>query len=116
MKVLLISSYGLLGGSELSLSEFVSHRPADVEVLALLVTDGPLRTRLLQRGVPTWTATGFVGRPSPGALARFTRSLLRLLGQTDPDVVLAFGLKAASMSVPACRIARVPLVWRKVDF
>ena len=116
MKVLVIASYGVLGGAELALSEFLLHRPADVEVQALLVEDGPLRERLLERGVPTWTGSDFAGRPTPRALARFTRSLLRLFGRTEPDVVLAFGLKAAFMSVPACRLARVPLVWYKVDF
>ncbi len=116
MKVLVISSYGVLGGAELALGEFLSHRPADVEVQTLLVEDGPLRARLSERGVPTWTAGGMVGRPGPSELVRFSRSLMRLLGRTEPDVVLAFGLKAASMGVPACRLAGVPLVWYKVDF
>ena len=115
MKVLVISSYGFLGGAELSLCSFLTYRPADVEAVALLVEDGPLRTRLAEQGVPTWTGD-YGGRPPPAALARFTRSLLALLKQTGPDVVLAFGLKAAFMGVPACRIAHVPLVWRKVDF
>ena len=116
MKVLVISSYGVLGGSELALSEFVFHRPADVEVEVLLIEDGPLRARLLRGGVNSWTARGYAGRPKPGALVRFTRSLDGLLRRAEPDAVLAFGLKAASMSVPACRLTRVPLVWYKVDF
>jgi glycosyltransferase involved in cell wall biosynthesis len=47
---------------------------------------------------------------------RFTRSLLALLRESEPDVVWATGLKAASLAVCACRLARVPLVWHKVDF
>jgi hypothetical protein len=116
MKLLAISSYGALGGGELSLAEFLVHRPADVEALALLVEDGPLRAHLVQRGIPTWAARGYDGRPSMTQLGRFTRSLLGLLESTAPDAVWATGLKAAFMAVPACRSARVPLVWHKVDF
>jgi hypothetical protein len=36
--------------------------------------------------------------------------------RSAPDVVWATGLKAAFMSVPACRLSRVPLVWHKIDF
>ena len=116
MKVLAISSYGVLGGAELSLAEFLVHRPTDVEAVVLLVEDGPLRARLMQQGVPTWTASGYDGRPSPSQLAGFSRSLLKLLDVTAPDVVWATGLKAAYLAVPACRLAHVPLVWHKVDF
>jgi glycosyltransferase involved in cell wall biosynthesis len=116
MNLLAISSYGALGGGELSLAEFLVHRPADVRPVALLVEDGPLRGHLLRRNVPTWAAEGYDGRPSMIQLGRFTRSLLRLLAATRPDVVWATGLKAAYMAVPACRSTRVPLVWHKVDF
>lgn len=116
MKVLAVSSYGVLAGAELSLCEFLKHRPADVDVVALLVEDGPLRARLEGLGVPAWAAARYDGRPSPARSARFTRSLLSLLRRERPDVVWATGLKAAYMAVPGCRIARVPLVWHKVDF
>ncbi len=116
MRVLAVASYGELGGGELSLAEFLAHRPRGVEALALLVEDGPLRAHLLRRGVPTWAAGGYDGRPSPRQLGRFTRSLSRLLAASDPDVVWATGLKAAYMAVPACRLAGVPVVWHKIDF
>jgi glycosyltransferase involved in cell wall biosynthesis len=116
MKLLAISSYGVLGGGELSLAEFLARRPADVEAQALLVEDGPLCEHLVQRGIPTSVASGYDGRPSPVQLIQFTRSLLTLLDGYVPDVVWATGLKAATMAVPACRLARVPLVWHKVDF
>ncbi|HWX44317.1 MAG TPA: glycosyltransferase family 4 protein [Solirubrobacteraceae bacterium] len=116
MKVLAVSSYGALGGGELSLAEFLVHRPTNVEPVALLVEDGPLRSHLVRRGVPTWAAHGFDGRPSPIQLGRFTRALLGLLESTDPDVVWATGLKAAYLAVPACRFAGVPVVWHKIDF
>ncbi len=116
MKVLAISSYGALGGGELSLAEFLNHRPEGVEAIALLVEDGPLRAHLLERGVPTRAARGFDGRPAPVEIARFTRALLQMLDQTKPDVVWATGLKAAFMAAPACRLTRVPVVWHKIDF
>lgn len=116
MRVLAVSSYGFLGGGELSMAEFIVNRPAGVEMAALLVEDGPLRAHLCERGVPTWVAAGYRGRPSPARAARFTRSLHRLLDETAPDVVWATGLKAAWMAVAACRLARVPIVWHKIDF
>jgi glycosyltransferase involved in cell wall biosynthesis len=116
MKLLAVSSYGVLGGAELALVEFMRHRPAGVEAAALLVEDGPLRARLAEHGVPSWVAHGYEGRPSPMQSVRFTRSLLRLLDRGQADVVWATGLKAAYLAVPACRIARVPVVWQKVDF
>lgn len=116
MKVLALSSYGGLGGGELALATFVEHRPAGVEVTALLVSDGPLRQALTAQGIPTTAATGFEGRPSPGRVARFTRHLSPLLARQRPDVVWAIGIKAALLALPACRRRRVPLVWHKIDF
>jgi glycosyltransferase involved in cell wall biosynthesis len=116
MKVLAIASSGMLGGAELSLAEFLAHRPGDVDAVALLVADGPLRERLEQQGVPAWVARGYEQRPGIGELVRFSRSLGRLLERTSPDVAWATGLKAAALAAPACRLAHVPLVWHKVDF
>jgi len=116
MKVLAVSSYGVLGGAELSLAVFLEHRPAGVEASAVLIEDGPLRAHLCERGVPSGAAHGYDGRPSPVQSVRFTRSLLRLLERERPDVVWATGLKAAYMAAPACRIRHVPIVWHKVDF
>lgn len=114
--MLALSSYGVLAGAELSLAEFVAHRPADVEIVALLAERGPLRAHLAERGIRTWAARGYDGRPGPRRLGRFTRSLAPLLREERPDVVWATGLKAATLAAPACRLARVPVVWHKVDF
>jgi glycosyltransferase involved in cell wall biosynthesis len=116
LRVLAVASSGSLGGAELSLAEFLLRRPAHVRAEALLVGDGPLRDRLAAQGVPTRALPEYDGRPTPIGLARFTRSLSKLLGDAQPDVVWATGVKAASLSVAACRIARVPVVWHKVDF
>lgn len=117
MKVLAISSYGVLAGSELSLAEFVAHRPADVEVTVLLVEDGPLGDALEQAGVAVVRPGGaYGGQPGPRAIAGFTRELRAVLRRERPDVVWATGLKAATLAIAACRLGRVPLVWHKVDF
>ena len=117
MKVLAISSYGELAGAELSIAQFLAHRPAGVEAAALLVEDGPLRAHLEGIGVPAEAPVGdFDGRPGPGSLWRFTRQLRSVLRRERPDVVWATGLKAAAMAVPGCRTTRTPLVWHKVDF
>ena len=115
MKVLALSSYGVLGGAELHLRDLLVRRPADVEAVGVLIEDGPLRAALAQAGVPTWAAHGYDGRPDGRQLARFTRELRALLRREHPDVAWATGLKAAAMAVPACRLADVPLVWQKVD-
>jgi glycosyltransferase involved in cell wall biosynthesis len=121
MRLLAISSYGVLGGAELSLAEFLVRRPPDVEAQVLLIEDGPLREHLDRRGISTSVAAtsvagGYDGRPSPAQMIRFTRLLLRMLDRQTVDVVWANGLKAATMAVPACRLARIPLVWHKLDF
>lgn len=116
MRVLAISSYAGLGGSELGLAAFARTRPQNVDLDVLLLSDGPLRGRLEEAGVSVWYAQGYDGRPRVDSLVRFSRSLRRLLGRLEPDVVWARGQKAALLAVPACRIARVPLVWNKVDF
>ena len=63
MKVLAVSSYGVLAGAELSLAEFVAHRPAGVDVAALLVEDGPLRAHLEGIGIAAEGCDGFDGPP-----------------------------------------------------
>jgi glycosyltransferase involved in cell wall biosynthesis len=116
LRVLAISSYGVLGGAELSFASFLEHRPANIEAHALLLTDGPLRGKLEALGLEVRSESGLDGKPRPKGAFVFTRRLRRLLRHTRPDVVWAVGQKAALLSVPACRLGRVPLVWHKVDF
>jgi glycosyltransferase involved in cell wall biosynthesis len=113
MRVLAISSYGGLGGSELATADFIANRPDGVEVDVLLVTGGPMEELL---DVPTRVAEGFDGRPGPRDVARFSRMLRPILREGRYDVVWAVASKAAMLAVPAARLARVPLVWHKVDF
>lgn len=116
MKVLALSSYGVLGGAELHLATFAEYRPADVELEVLVLEDGPIAERLAALGVPTRTAPAYAGRPDPRRLARFGRSFGALLRRSRPDVVWAKGQKAALLALAACRANGVPLVWHKVDY
>lgn len=116
IRVLALSSYGVLGGAELALDAFLAHRPPWVDPRVLLLTDGPIRPRLEARGVPVAAATGMQGRPDARRAAAFTRALAADLRRDRPDVVWAIGQKGALMAVPACRALGVPLVWHKVDF
>ncbi len=116
MRVLAVAPYGVLGGGELSLAEFLDKRPSHVEAAALLIEDGPLREHLAERGVATWVAAGHRGRPGVRSGVQFTRSLLRVLDEYAPDVIWATGLKAAAMAVPAGRLSGTPVVWHKIDF
>lgn len=116
MKVLAISSYAGLGGAELSFAAFLEHRPAGVEVEALLLEDGPLAGALADVGISAQVGAGLSGRPDLPRLVRFSRFLNSLLRAQRPDVVWAKGQKAALMAAPACRRRRIPIVWHKVDF
>lgn len=116
MKVLAISSYGLLGGGELTFSVFCEHRPPDAEVDVLLVSDGPLRERLEAQGLSVRATEGCVGRPTLRMLWAFDRQLIRVLREERYDVVWALGQKATLLAAAACRRRRVPLVWHKIDF
>ncbi|HUB73646.1 MAG TPA: glycosyltransferase family 4 protein [Solirubrobacteraceae bacterium] len=115
MRVLAVSSSGRLGGAELALCEILRRRPAEAEVYALVVGEGPLAARMHEIGVPAWVATAHQRRPSPRSLGAFTRSLLELLRRVRPQVVLAAGVKAAFLAAPGARLGGVPIVWQKVD-
>ena len=115
MKVLALSSYGVLGGGELSLAEYLARRPEEVHAEAVVLEAGPLADVLAKDGIPTRVAS-HAGRPSARDFVRFGRSLSRLLRVSRPDVVWATGFKAAVLAVPACRVHRVPIVWHKIDF
>jgi glycosyltransferase involved in cell wall biosynthesis len=116
MRLLVIASYGVLGGAELALLSFIGERPPGWETSVLVLGEGELSRRLSVAGIRVWRAPSFHSRPSARDLARFSRSLSALLRHDRPDVVWAVGLKAATMAVPACRLQRTPLVWHKVDF
>jgi glycosyltransferase involved in cell wall biosynthesis len=116
MKVLAISSYGVLGGAEIALANFLAHRPAEVDARVLVIDDGPLTNRLRAQALEVVVLHGYAGRPGFADVRRFAGDLDRLLTRWRPEVVWACGQKAAMLSVWPCRRRRVPLVWHKVDF
>jgi glycosyltransferase involved in cell wall biosynthesis len=116
MKVLAISSYGGLGGSELSFATFLAHRPAAIDARALVIGDEGLPGLLAQDGTRPRVAFGYEARPTALRFARFTRSLLRVLDEEPPDVIWAMAQKATLLGLPAARLRRIPIVWHKVDF
>lgn len=116
MRVLAVSSYAGLGGSELTFVTFLEHRPADAQVDVLLVSDGPLRERLEPLGLPVRVAEGGEGRPDLRMARSFHRQFREILARGHYDVIWALGQKAALLGASAARTRRVPMMWHKVDF
>ncbi len=106
---------GRPGGAELANLTLLRHAPEDVELHALVLESGPIVARLEALGVRVSVAS-VPGRPNARAAVGFHRLVRRLLARVEPDVVLAVGIKAATLCVPAARMSRIPLVWQKVDF
>lgn len=114
-RILVVLGTGQPGGAELAALTLLERAPPDVEVHVLVLAPGPVIQRLRELGLPVWSAS-LAGRPSARRAVRFHRGLLRLIARVEPDVVLAVGIKPATLSAPAARVAGVPLVWQKVDF
>jgi glycosyltransferase involved in cell wall biosynthesis len=114
-KTLVVLGTGQLGGAELAAITLVEHAPRDIQLEALVLAPGPAVAGLEALGVPV-SVDAIVGRPSPQRAGRFHREFRRLLARSDPDIVLAVGVKAAFLCVAGARMARIPIVWQKVDF
>jgi glycosyltransferase involved in cell wall biosynthesis len=114
-RTLVVLGTGQPGGAELATLTLLRHAPADLQVEALVLTPGPVVERLQGMGV-TVSVDSLVGRPGLRRAARFHRAFRRLLARVEPDVVLAVGIKPATLCVAGARMARVPIVWHKVDF
>lgn len=107
LSVLVVTPKGFLGGAERWLLSLLDHADRIAPVVVLL-SDGRLRALLTERGIPTVvleTAAG--GADVAVAAAR----LARLLKTHDPDVVLANGIKAATVALPPARVLGVPGIW-----
>ncbi len=113
LRVLCVAS-GEAGGAEYCLATYLRHRPTGVAVHALTLAPGPAEALLRQAGMPVETAS----LESPiraNALVAFGRRLFAELRRVQPDVVYATGIRPALACSPVCRIARIPLLWHKVD-
>lgn len=113
LRCLLVSPFGVLGGQERWLLGLVESTATRLDPDAVVLADGPLRPALQAQGVST------VALPTGAdlvSMVRTTSALYRRLRRSDVDVVLANGVKAAAVVVPAATLAGVPVVWAKHDF
>lgn len=115
LDVLTVFPTGEPGGAELAAIDQLAHRPSRADVRALLLSPGPVEQMLTTLGLE-FEVRPVSGRPSAVEAARFQRELVRRLRDDRPDVVYAVGVKSAALVAPAARLARIPLVWYKVDF
>jgi glycosyltransferase involved in cell wall biosynthesis/GT2 family glycosyltransferase len=111
LRVLIVSSFGVVGGAESYLLRILDAGPG-LAVRSLLLGPGPLEGELARRGVPVevWP-TG----PRGSDVGRAALRLAPALRRSSADVVWANGVKAASVAVPAGLLAGVPVVWVKHD-
>lgn len=133
IRVAILDHTGQLGGAELALVRLCAALdPSRIAVVVVLFADGPLVARLAAAGVdvrvlalaPRIAATdrhaagrSFTrgGLTAAVATVPFVLRLARLLRAIDPDVVHSTSLKADLLAVPACVVARRPLVWHVHD-
>ncbi len=108
----MVQPFATMAGAELWLIRLLEATDRlDVDVV--MMEDGPLVKALQERGIPvTLLPTGTNGR----AIARRIIDLHRDLRRSLVDVLLANGVKAAAVAVPAARLVGLPVVWMKHDF
>ncbi len=110
-RVVVVHGGGWLGGSETWLARVL---PAahDLEVRVVLLSEGPFAKLLRAEGLDVTTVpTGRTLRD----LVRATRHIRNLVRNWMADVIVADGVKAATLGVGAAPLARVPVVWIKHD-
>lgn len=111
-RVCIVDGYGVLGGAESWLLAVLSAAP-ELDARVVLLRDGPERARLEQLGLPVEVLS--TGR-RPIALVRSGLRLRKVLRRQHSTVVLANGLKAATVAAIARRVSGTPVVWVKHDF
>lgn len=131
LRVAVLDHTAELGGAELALARLAAAiDPADVELVVVSFSAGPLVERIRQAGhaaevVPLPGAIAGVDRRSAGRLGTAVRSVARLapfvwaltrrVRELDVDLVHATSLKADLIGVPVSVLARRPLVWHVHD-
>lgn len=112
LRVTVVNPFGVLGGAEQWLLDVLDHTER-LDAAAVLLEDGPLAGALRDRALDVQVQpTGSTGLAVAGSALRLARTLRHDL----PDVVLANGVKAAAVAVPAARLAGVRVLWAKHDF
>ena len=131
LRVAVLDHTAELGGAELAIARLAAAiDPADVELVVLSFSPGPLVERIRQGGhvaevVPLPGALAGLDRRSVGRLSTAFRSALRLVPfvwrlsrrvrELDVDVLHTTSLKADLIGVPVSILARLPLVWHVHD-
>lgn len=111
LRVTIVQPGGVLGGAErwqLQLADASDRLDLD----AIGIGSGPTATQWSRRGWPVVTLPN--ERSVPG-LARVAVRALPVLRRGRPDVVVAHGVKAALVAVPAARLLGIPAVWVRHD-
>ena len=112
LRVSLVLGAPTVGGAESWLYSLTEHL-ANVDLDVIALAPGAAADLFAARGHPVQVIdTG----PTPAAVACSTARAALVLRRTRPDVVLANGVKAAAVAVPAGAIAGVRTVWAKHDF
>lgn len=113
LAVHVVTPFGTHGGAEQWLLDLIDHAPGGMEWRATVLADGPVAAGLRSRGVGTDVLpTGRYAWSIAGAALRLVAG-----GSSGPvDVLLANGVKAAAVALPAGRLLQVPVVWAKHDF
>lgn|GEM_PF-2183080 len=111
LRTLIVDPSGGRGGAQSWLLTMLDHTDRlDVEVI--LLTDGPLRSQLIERGIGVTVLP--VGRRGIDVL-RAALKLRKFLRRRNADVVVANGVKAAAVVCPAALLTGVRSVWVKHD-
>jgi len=105
MRLLLLADSLQGGGAERQLALFAEHLPQSVDARVWSLLDGPFLAVLQDSGVPVLTSVRSRKYDVSATLA-----LWSVLRSWRPDVVHAWGWRAAAEAVPACLALRVPLV------
>jgi glycosyltransferase involved in cell wall biosynthesis/GT2 family glycosyltransferase len=111
LRVTVVTPFASLGGAERWLLQVLDATDR-LDPAVVLLADGPLRGELERRQVPTTVLA--TGRRAWDVAATAAAVAARLR-RRRPEVVLANGVKAAAVAVPAGRLAGVRVVWVKHD-
>lgn len=112
MRVSAVLGSATFGGAEQWLAD-LSAEPGHVEMEVIALASGPAAERFAHRGdrvtvIPTGT--------SARAVATSALRLARHLRRERPDVVVANGVKAATVAIPAGVLSGARTVWARHDF
>lgn len=113
LRVEVVLPFGVVGGAESTLLQLLTAAEARLDLSFIILGHGPLVERLRSRyGEPLVRPTGS-GATSVGSAAMW---LARRWKSMELDAVLANGVKAAAVAIPAARLASARVVWYKHDF